>query len=427
MKVPDAAVEYRNFREKILGIIYKISDMLNARQCSSYSYNDHLTMGVERVFSESPTGRGFVQDAIESGRIEKLSVRTFFSALESSSRLEYIRSVNKKLIERYTPEIEDNLSDIPELENFDVKIGDGHFHEHAAHEKKIDGKTYAVGHMYFMDARTHLIQPVGMLKSSLSNKKKQDIKLLQEHKNKLRFGAPAGRKVMIVYDRASIDFNLWWQLKKSKGVYFLSMEKSNMKLKENIIAENEFDRSDPRNSGIITDHLCGCHAHVPIRRITYNDPDSEKRFVFITNEMTLPPGVIVFLYKLRWDIEKKFDFFKNAMNEKKSWSKSLAGKEQQAHFLCIAHNLLTIIEQMLKEQHGIVDSKCIRRREQKIEEYTEKMKSKNLPVNPLIIKLRKLSKFSLQFFRTIKNKYFNLSSWSDFINAIRLSTAQYFY
>jgi len=427
MKVPDTSVEYKTFREEMLKILYRVSDTVESRKCISYSYKDHLTMGIERVLSESPTGREFIQASIESGRIEKLLVRTFFLALESNKRLEYIKNVNKKLIEMYSPKIESNLIDIPELKNFDVKIGDGHFHEHATHEKKINGKAYPVGHMYFLDARTHLIQSIGMMKDSLSNKKRHDIKLLQKHKNKLRFGAPVGRKVLIVYDRASIDFHLWWQLKKSKGVYFLSMERSNMKLKENIIGNNEFDKSDPRNLGIISDNLCGCHAHVSMRRIAYTDPESGKTFVFVTNEMTLPPGVIVFLYKLRWDIEKKFDFFKNGMNEKKSWSKSLAGKKQQALFLCLAHNLLSILEHLLKEKYDIIDSKCIRRRENKIKEYIKNMKDKKLPANPLIIKLRKLSKFSLQFLRTIKNKYFHFSLWDDFINAIRLSTEQYFY
>jgi hypothetical protein len=409
MKVPNEFVECKTFRDEMLKILYRVSDTIESRKCKSYSYKDHLTMGVERVLLESPTGRGFVQDSVENGRINKLSVRTFFSALESNKRLEYIMNVNKKLIEMYTPVIESNLCDIPELDNFDIKIGDGHFHKHATHEEKINNKAYAIGHMYFLDARTHLIQPVGMMKDSLSSKKRHDIKLLQKHKNKLRFDAPIGRKVMIVYDRASIDFHLWWQLKKSKGVYFLSMEKSNMKLKKNILGNNKFDKKDSRNTGIISDLLCGCHAQVLMRRIEYIDPESGKKFVFVTNEMSLPPGVIAFLYKLRWDIEKKFDFFKNAMNEKKSWSKSLAGKKQQALFLCIAHNLLTVLEYLLKEKYNIIDSKCIRRREKKIKEYINKMKEKKLPPNPLIVKLRKLSKFSLQFFRTIKNKYFHFS------------------
>jgi hypothetical protein len=427
MATQNPVADNGSFREEMLKILLGAADSVKARKCQAYSYTEHLIMGVERVISESTTGRAFIQGAIESGRLGKLTFRTFFYALESETRLEFLKQVSAKLIETHTPTLKDNLSDIPELDNFDVKIGDGHFHEHATHEKKINGKNYSVGHMYFMDAKTHLIRPVGMLKDSLGNKKKADIKLLQEHKNKLRFDAPFGRKVLIVYDRASIDFHLWWQLKKSKGVYFLSREKANMTLKDNIIGEKEFDLSDPRNSGVVSDQICGCHAHVSIRRITYVDPETGNTFVFITNEMTLPPGVVAFLYKLRWDIEKKFDFFKNALNEKKSWSKSLAGKKQQALFLCIAHNLLTILQDLLARKHGISDRKCLEKRRRKIEEYKENMKRKNQMINPLIATLRKLSKFSLQFFRTIRMKYFSFSSWDAFIRDIRLSTRQYFY
>ena len=36
-----------------------------------------------------------------------------------------------------------------------------------------------------------------------------------------------------------------------------------------------------------------------------------------------PPGLIVFLYRRRWDLEKVYDQFKNKLNEKKSWASSL--------------------------------------------------------------------------------------------------------
>ena len=38
--------------------------------------------------------------------------------------------------------------------------------------------------------------------------------------------------------------------------------------------------------------------------------------------MTLPPGLLAFIYKKRWDIEKVFDQFKNKLMENKAWEKS---------------------------------------------------------------------------------------------------------
>ena len=75
--------------------------------------------------------------------------------------------------------------------------------------------------------------------------------------------------------------------------------------------------------------------------------------------MTLPPGIIAFLYKLRWDIEKMFDQSKNKFHEKKAWAKSKNSKKQQAHFITIAHNLCILLERILQDEEGIVDQKSI--------------------------------------------------------------------
>jgi len=84
-----------------------------------------------------------------------------------------------------------------------------------------------------------------------------------------------------------------------------------------------------------------------------------KKYRFLTNEMTLPPGIIAFLYKLRWDIEKMFDQSKNKFHEKKAWAKSKNSKKQQAHFITIAHNLCILLERILQDEEGIVDQKSI--------------------------------------------------------------------
>ncbi len=86
---------------------------------------------------------------------------------------------------------------------------------------------------------------------------------------------------------------------------------------------------------------------ITLRRVTYTDPVTNKKYRFLTNEMTLPPGMIAFLYKLRWDIEKLFDQSKNKFHEKKAWANSNNSKKQQANFITITHNLCVLIERKL--------------------------------------------------------------------------------
>ena len=49
------------------------------------------------------------------------------------------------------------------------------------------------------------------------------------------------------------------------------------------------------------------------------DPVTGKAYSFLTTEMTLPPGLIALLYKLRWDVEKVFDEAKNKLEQQQAW------------------------------------------------------------------------------------------------------------
>lgn len=79
-------------------------------------------------------------------------------------------------------------------------------------------------------------------------------------------------------------------------------------------------------------------AGVMMRRVTYRDPATGGVFRFITGEMTLPPGLIAFLYKMRWDIEKTFDEKKTKLGVKRAWATTPTARCRQAHFVCLAHN-----------------------------------------------------------------------------------------
>ena len=85
----------------------------------------------------------------------------------------------------------------------------------------------------------------------------------------------------------------------------------------------------------------------------------------MTNEMNLPPGLIAFLYKLRWDIEKIFDEKKNKLEEKKSWAKGPIAHSQQAHFTCLAHNLMVLLGRCLDTNEGIRDVKVDKKRQKR--------------------------------------------------------------
>lgn len=73
----------------------------------------------------------------------------------------------------------------------------------------------------------------------------------------------------------------------------------------------------------------------------------------------MPPGLIAYLYKARWNIEKVFDQVKNKLNEKKAWATSDIAKEMQAQFVCLAHNLMHLFEDRIKNKMSIIILKTI--------------------------------------------------------------------
>jgi IS4 transposase len=119
--------------------------------------------------------------------------------------------------------------------------------------------------------------------------------------------------------------------------------------------ENEFDREDPRNAGVQGDDRVQTKNNINLRVITYIEPETGKIFEFLSNVMDLPPGVLVELYRRRWEIEKVFDDLKNKLHQKKSWSSDLTAKKCQGQLIALTYNLMRLIEERLQEDHGLVN------------------------------------------------------------------------
>lgn len=105
------------------------------------------------------------------------------------------------------------------------------------------------------------------------------------------------------------------------GIYFISRVKENMVLQT--LASKRFDADNEVNVGVISDELVGpSSAGVTMRRTAYRDPATQEYYEFVTSEMTLAPGLIAQLYRMRWDIEKVYDEVKNRLHETKPASRA---------------------------------------------------------------------------------------------------------
>jgi IS4 transposase len=232
----------------------------------------------------------------------------------------------------------------------------------------------------------------------------------------LRMGEPTGTKLIHVYDRAGVSYEQWRKWR-AKGIYIISREKSNSKAI--VIGINQWDKDDDRNTGIISDEIIGVFCGVTMRRVRYLDPISKKIYSYVTSEMNLPPGLIAFLYKMRWDVEKLFDEKKNKLNEVKDWAVSDTAKSIQMNLTFIAHNLLLLFERLLEDKEKLRDEKVHAKRKKRVAEQIAAACRNGLKPNPMVVNCTRITQRSLQFIRWLRSVLWSRTLWRDAISSLR--------
>ena len=396
----------------------------NSRTCSEYSDQEHLSSGIQRVLENITSGRDWVQRLRLKLKLN-LSVSNFFSSLRSPRRKELVEEISADVRNQTDQRIchqagSDPLAAHPELAGFAVYASDGHSHKASAHENPIQGKKRAVTHIYTCNLRSHSLTHTALSNTDLSKNKKKEHEistLKQIGANRLRMGEAKGIKVIQVYDPAIIDYSQWFKWKQGSGIYILTLEKSNSALQASSV--RDWDKTDERNRGVLNDELVEASNGTTLRRVTYRDSVTGKEYRFITNELTLPPGLLAFLYKLRWDIEKIFDQVKNKLLEQKAWAKSQTAKIQQAHFITLAHNLMVLMNHQLETEEGLVDEKNSRRRMKRRAKEIEKAQANGELVNSLVLGLQRVTQRCFQFIRWLRHCLENSTPWREAVSLLR--------
>ena len=388
------------------------------RECPEFTDEHFLKAGVGRCLNNVCSGRDWIQKAMAIFKLP-VTVDRFFTSLKSLRRLGLLGNVAdcvRSESDKTATSSDDPFADHAELDGFAIYAADGHFHGSSAHEEAIDGKRQVVGHILSMNLRTQSMIHLDVARPKI--KREHEITALKRlEANALRMGEPTGRKVILAYDPAIYDFNQWQKWKQSKGIYIITRIKENTQLL--ICGDWEFDREDPRNAGIMSDQVGGTNSGHMLRKIVYVEPATGTKFVFLTNEMTLPPGLIAFIYKKRWDIEKVFDQFKNKLMEDKAWAKSLNGKCAQAQFMTLTHNLTLLLEWKIESEEGIFDTKIEKKRQKRIEEERQKIQKAGRKENPLVTQSYKAVQRSFQFLRWLRDSLLIDTSWRPAMEALR--------
>lgn len=119
-----------------------------------------------------------------------------------------------------------------------------------------------------------------------------------------------------IMDRGYLDFQRLYQLHQERS-FFITRAKNNFRFRRRY--SHEVDKSSNVQCDqtiVLTTHYPAKNYPEPLRRIRFYDTDTQKRFVFLTNNFELPGVTITQLYKARWHIEIFFKWIKQHLRIK---------------------------------------------------------------------------------------------------------------
>jgi transposase len=151
-----------------------------------------------------------------------------------------------------------------------------------------------------------------------------------------------------IMDRAYIDFLRLYNLH-LRSAFFVTRAKKNLQYRR--IYSQPIDKS----TGLRCDQIIRLTGpkssqYYPekIRRISFFDIDTSIRYIFLTNNFSLPALIITILYKNRWQIELFFKWIKQHLKIKKFYGYSMNAVKTQLWIAISVYVLVAILKKRLK-------------------------------------------------------------------------------
>ena len=151
-----------------------------------------------------------------------------------------------------------------------------------------------------------------------------------------------------IFDRGYIDFERLFRITQLSA-FFVTRAKSNLKFKR--MYSNQVDKSTGVRCdqiGKLTGFYVSKHYPEKLRRIKFFDEQTQRTFVFLTNNMDLTACQIALLYKNRWQVELFFKWIKQHLKIKSFWGTSENAVRIQIFSAIIAYCLVAIVGHDLK-------------------------------------------------------------------------------
>jgi hypothetical protein len=158
-----------------------------------------------------------------------------------------------------------------------------------------------------------------------------------------------------ILDRGYTDFGRLYAITEALA-YFV------IRGKRGLTYVRRASRPVDKSTGLRSDQtivLCGPKTATlypaPLRRITYVDRDTQRRFVFLTNNFTLPPLQIAQLYKCRWQVELFFKWIKQHLRIKAFYGTSVNAVKTQVWTAISVYVLVAILKKEFRLEHSLYE------------------------------------------------------------------------
>ena len=150
-----------------------------------------------------------------------------------------------------------------------------------------------------------------------------------------------------VMDRGYIDFERLY-IFTLNAAFFVG------RTKENVLLQRRYSCPVDKSTGLRSDHtvilttINSARAYPDaLRRVSYQDLDTKKRFQFLTNNVTLPALTIARIYKSRWQVELFFRWIKQHLRIKAFYGLSENAVKTQIWIAVSVYVLVAIVRKRL--------------------------------------------------------------------------------
>lgn len=153
---------------------------------------------------------------------------------------------------------------------------------------------------------------------------------------------------LYIMDRGYFDFSRLWTIHQRRG-FFVT------RARRNVHFQRIYSQKVHKETGVQCDQVVQFKTQYArkrfpskVRCIKYLDPNSEKRLVFLTNNMDLPAETIAALYRSRWQIELFFKWVKQHLRIKAFYGRSENAVKTQIWIAVSIYVLVAIVKKELK-------------------------------------------------------------------------------